>query len=416
MPKLYERECDFCGISYRGPSKFFCGMDCYNGYRAAKARGRTGKKLGFVEPDPELEIQIDGDTGTLRVEGSVRISTPEALWERASLDKEEWEFTDGWYKSYEGFLKDNDGNPVVVPMFSVTVKFRRKLINFFSLAPIVLKISSPSFNKPDMDNPASVHFGDLHLPYHSPKALNLLYQVLDLVNPYLVVDHGDTLDCHAISKYQKNPKERTPLNAELEMAARHHATVHTLTPDAEHLWLLGNHEDRLRRLIWGMADDRAAGEVLTLPTVTHALKWENLVGVGDLGWEILEYPEHKLIHNRLILKHGDVIRHGSGSSARSEYAKYRKSGMSGHSHRIGYFGQRDYNGTHGWWEIGMLGKVEQRYVTWADWHQGFCVVTWSKDRRKFAVEQCHVLDGKCFFRGNRLTGDAKGFGDLATDG
>jgi len=411
MPKIYKRQCDFCGRTYKGHSKHFCGMDCYGGYRAARARGKAGKAIHYQEP--ELDVQIDGDMGTLKVEGSTRISTPEALWAKASLDLEEWEFTDGWYKSYEGFMKDGDGNPTVVPMFSVTVKFRRKLAHFFSLAPTVLKITRPKYNKPNPGNPVSVHFSDMHIPFHSPEAVNLLYQVLDLVNPELVVDHGDTMDCHAISKYEKDPSERIPLNAEVLLASTHFGVVKSITPSAELLWLTGNHEDRKRRLIWGMADDRAAGEVLTLPAVVDALQWENLLGIRDLGWEVVEYPDHKLLHNRLILKHGDVVRAGSGATARAEYAKYRKSGMSGHSHRIGYFGQRDYNGTHGWWEIGMLGKIEHRYVSWADWLQGFAVVTWAKDYRKFSVEQIHVLDGKCFFRGKRLTGDSKDFGDLA---
>jgi len=410
MPKIYNRKCDFCGTKYKNASEHFCSRECYNAYRAAQARGNTGKNL-YPFPEPEVEIDILGDRGTLRIEGSVRINTPEALWAKADLDPQEWEFVDGFYKSYEGFLKDSDGNPVVVPMFSVTVKFRRRLLNFFDLKPNILKIVRPKLPKSFPDHYTSVHYSDLHFPYHSPRALNILYQILDLTQPELVVDHGDTMDCHAISKYEKDPNARVTMGEEVKMASAHHGTVHAITPTAKHVWLLGNHEDRLRRLIWSIADNRAAGELLTLGPVIEALRWSNLVGVGDLGWEIIEYPDHKLIHNRLILKHGDVVRAGSGKTAKAEYDKYRKSGMSGHSHRIGYFGQRDYNGTHGWWEIGMLGRIEHRYVSWADWLQGLAVVTWTPDHKKFAVEQIHILEGKCYFRGNRLEGDSTSFDD-----
>lgn len=128
---------------------------------------------------------------------------------------------------------------------------------------------------------------------------------------------------------------------------------------------------------------------------------------------MVDYPRHDVLFDRLILTHGEVVRSGSGESAKAEYRKYGKSGMSGHTHRRGVYEHRDYNGFHAWWELGCLCLIRDDYTTFPDWQQGFAVVTWSDDRSEFAVEEIRIHEGKAWFRGRLLTGDSKLFGDLA---
>ena len=98
------------------------------------------------------------------------------------------------------------------------------------------------------------------------------------------------------------------------------------------------------------------------------------------------------------------MRAHSGASAKAEYSKYNKGGMSGHTHRRGVYEHRDYNGTQAWWEMGLLGTIREDYVAHADWQQGFNVVTWSADRKQFGVEEIRIHDGVGYFRGKRYTG------------
>ena len=193
---------------------------------------------------------------------------------------------------------------------------------------------------------------------------------------------------------------------EIKLAARHLGNVHALTPDANHRWFFGNHEDRIRRMIWQLADNRAAGELLTLPDVVDALRLERLTGVEALGWETVPYPEFRLLYDKLLLTHGSKVRPKSGQSAQAEYATFKKSGMSGHTHRRGVFETRDHNGFHAWWEIGLLGKIHHDYTAFSDWQQGFACIVWSKDRQTFHPELIRIHDGKAMFRGKLLVGDA----------
>ena len=332
------------------------------------------------------------------------IKSPEVLFEKSGLDPDVWELCpEGQVKKWDVPMKLED-EPVVVPCFYVAIKVRKRWELSDLPIPIILKV--PVLKKPRPTGGAftSVHYSDIHFPHHDPRAVDLLYQILDVTRPDLTVDHGDTLDCEQISKYPKDPMQRTTMRQEVEMAAQHHGTVHSLTPNADHVWILGNHEDRLRRLIWSLADNRQAGEILTLPHLQEALRWENLTGVGALGWEVLGYPEHKLLFDKLILTHGEKVRGESGQSEKAEYGHYGKGGISGHTHRVGYYGRRDYNGQHGWWGLGCLCMIRNEYVSFPNWQQGFAIITWNDDRTEYHVERVRVFDGVAYFRGKRYEG------------
>lgn len=250
----------------------------------------------------------------------------------------------------------------------------------------------------------SVHYGDIHFPFHDQRALNIRNQILDFLRPGIVVDHGDTGNCDAISAFPKDPFNRVSLGAEFQMMARDFGEVHAITPRAEHIWLEGNHEERLKRLVWNAAEKRDLAEVLTLDTVAEALTWDKLLGLDGLGWEVVPYPKAKLLFDRLVVVHGSTIRTHSAYSAKAEHDRYGKSGVSGHTHRRGSYYHTDFNGTNAWHELGMLGAIRSDYVAHANWQQGFGVVTWSEDRMRWGFEAVEIYDGMAFFRGMRFEG------------
>ncbi len=250
----------------------------------------------------------------------------------------------------------------------------------------------------------SVHYGDIHFPFHDSRALTIRNKILDFLRPGLVVDHGDTLDCESISRFPKDPFKRISLADEIKMAATDFGTVHGLTPQANHIWFEGNHEERLKRLLWKAADARDLGEILTLEGVIEHLSWGNLLGLDDLGWESIPYPQHKLLFEKMMLIHGNTVRTQSAYSARAEHDRYGKSGLSGHTHRMGSYYHRDYNGIHSWQELGMLGRIREDYVAHANWQQGMGVVTWSNDRSRWGFEPVMIHEGVGFFRGLRFEG------------
>jgi predicted phosphodiesterase len=242
----------------------------------------------------------------------------------------------------------------------------------------------------------SVHYGDTHFPFADPAALRVLYAVLKDLKPQLVVHHGDLLDCYGISRYDKDPKHRVSLDKEIQQAAEHLATVARIAPKARRILIKGNHEDRLRRLLWNEASGPLR-EVLSLAKVEERLSWPSLLDLAGSGWEWQDTKE--ILFGKMILKHGSVVRQGSAMSARAEQGRYSKSGISGHTHRMGSYNQSDWNGVHGWFELGCMCGLNPTYVEDPNWQQGFAVVTWSKRRDYFSVEPVHISKGRALFRG-----------------
>jgi hypothetical protein len=242
----------------------------------------------------------------------------------------------------------------------------------------------------------SFHYSDTHFPFHDAAALKVIYAVLRDLQPNLIVHHGDLVDCYAISRFDKDPAHRTTLDKEIQMAAEHLATVAKICPKAERVLIKGNHEDRLRRLLWSEGSGPLK-EVLALAKVKERLNWPFLLDLAGSGWRWIESRE--LLFGKMILKHGEVVRAGSGATAKAEQGRYSKSGMSGHTHRMGSFFVRDWNGTHGWFELGCTCDLNPSYVEDPNWQSGFAVVTWSKNRDHFSVEPVIMHKGKAVFRG-----------------
>ncbi|HYE77539.1 MAG TPA: hypothetical protein VEI97_06110, partial [bacterium] len=357
-------------------------------------------------PNDAITVDVGSEWGSVAVAASASIKDPETLFERSGLDPDVWEIVPDSAKlrKWDVPMKlgtGEDAEPVVIPCYYVAINVRKRWEATELPRPVVLKVTRPRLPSSSPGPFASVHYSDIHFPHHDPRALNILYQILDYIRPGLVVDHGDTLDCAEIGRWPKDPNNRVSLKEEIVMGAEHIGVVHALTPEAGHVWLEGNHEERLKRLIWGLADQRAAGEILTLEPVRKALEWGSLLGLDSLGWEVVPYPKHKLLFDRLVLKHGNSVRKHSSYSAREEHDKYGKSGLSGHTHRQGGYWHRDYNGVHAWWELGLLGQIREDYVDHANWQQGLACITWSDDRTRYGVELISIHDGVTYFRGRR---------------
>jgi predicted phosphodiesterase len=265
--------------------------------------------------------------------------------------------------------------------------------------PIQVNIPQQQFVPPaDGDFFRQFSLSDTHFPFHDPAYINVILQVLADYNPHLVVHHGDIVDCYKISKYEQNPRHRPDMQDEIRMAAEFLGQISAVTPNAKRKLIKGNHEDRLRKIIWDRAQkDPQMAQILQLPSVWDALQWPQLLGLQSSGWEWIENKEK--LFDKLILKHGTVVRKKSAYTASGEYEKYGKSGMSGHTHRVGSYYHTDHNGPHAWYELGCGCKLDPDYCEDPDWQQGFAVVTWSPDRTRYSVEQVIVHDGTAIFRG-----------------
>ena len=395
MPKRYRRNCDHCGIPYHGLGAKYCGTDCADAAkRAPDPDGDLPRK-----PDETIRTNLDETGGSIYVEASRSIKSHEELIERAGIDPDEWQITSHPIRTWSVPMKVKD-EIHVVQMYYVGLTLKPKLEQTWDFKPLEIIVKPPKTRRPKTGGYfTSLHYSDVHYPHQDDAALQVVYDVLADIQPDHVVCHGDLLDAEQISKYPKDPYNRTSLAEEIQMGAQHLGEVTAITPDATHWLLEGNHEERLTRLIWGMAENRAMGELITLAGMREAMSWPKLLGLDALGWDWTPYGEHRLLRGKLVCSHGNAVRNASAYSAKAEHDAYRKAGISGHTHRMGTYYHTGYDGqVQMWVELGLLGKIRADYVKRPpNWQQGFAVLTWDGDR--YGVEHIGIHEGRAFFRG-----------------
>jgi hypothetical protein len=265
-------------------------------------------------------------------------------------------------------------------------------------APFAVPIPRPAKLTPGTPL-RSVVYGDVHFPHQDQAALEILYAVIKDVRPDIIVNLGDTADCYTISAYDKDPQNIHGLQDEIDLVRAHLHQVAQLAPQAQRYYLEGNHEDRLRRLIWTLPG--TASELARLRAFQQAMTWPNLLDLDEIGWTWVEsagQTHHKILP-RIITKHGDIVRRWSGMSAKGEWERYGQSGISGHVHRMGRFYTSDRNGAHTWVEAGCLCDTDPRYTRDPNWQNGLVVVEHSADRQRFEMHLVYVQDGRALWRG-----------------
>ncbi len=234
-------------------------------------------------------------------------------------------------------------------------------------------------------------FNDVHVPEHDRKAWNLLLAVIERVAPNIVTCLGDMLDCYTISRFEKDPMRKHRLSHEIAQAGRMLAEVQEAAPSyAQLIFHGGNHEDRLRKYVWGRCPDLAC-----LPE----LSWPALLHLNKDRWTYIPYETPFKI-GPLWHHHGDVIRQKAGYTARALMEKVGGNVILGHTHRLAHIHRTTWTDHAEAWENGCLCNLQANYMSGTpDWQQGFCVVTYAKGGQRFKVEQIHIFKGKCWLNG-----------------
>lgn len=244
----------------------------------------------------------------------------------------------------------------------------------------------------------SMLYGDTHYPHQDDPAVGCVAAMFQASEAQRIIHVGDLLDCYGISRFSKDPNRRFSLQDEIDMARTHLHQMAQLNPSAERWLLEGNHEDRLRKVIWDMPG--GAAELSRLTSFRKAMAWPELLNLGDIGWRFV--PTHDQTRTpilpKLITKHGTVVRKWSGMTAKGEWERYGKGGLSGHTHRLGKFYHRDHNGSHLWMETGCTCTLDPDYMLDPDWQHGCVLVTHTRDGERYHVEDIYIQDGRAIWR------------------
>jgi predicted MPP superfamily phosphohydrolase len=232
-----------------------------------------------------------------------------------------------------------------------------------------------------------VFLSDIHVPYHDPVAITLVYKFLSWFKPTGIYVIGDLLDFYSLSRFDKDPTRLLTLQQELDEGVEFLAKLRSICPEAYIYFREGNHEYRLTRYLC------AHPELYTL----RALQLPAMLKFKDLEIEYCDY-NGALDHYGFLVEHGDIVRRHSGYTAKGMLDKRGISGITGHTHRMGSHFQTNTAGTTCWYENGCLCKTDPEYILGQpNWQQGFSVLySWDN---QFAIDQLRISQNRLFYQG-----------------
>ena len=262
-------------------------------------------------------------------------------------------------------------------------------------APFAVPVPAPAKLR-EGERLTAVVFGDTHVPYQDDGALACVEAIIRAAKPDVLIHLGDLVDASQISeKFLQDPEHPSTLKQDIEIARTRLHQWARLAPKAQKFLLEGNHEDRLRRLIWGL---QGAQRELALLGING---WPDLLQLADIGWTWIPYHEQPArgLLPKLLVKHGDVVSQWAGFTAKREWMAYGHSGISGHTHRAIAWPHTDDNGVARWIEAGCTCRYDIPWATRTDWQQAVTVLEWNADRYLMNVEQPYIRNGQTLWRG-----------------
>ena len=237
--------------------------------------------------------------------------------------------------------------------------------------------------------------GDTHYPHADPAAIDLFFQLTDMVRPHTVVLLGDIADCAQISSFLVDPSEMTgeALQAGLDRAKAFLTDLRALVgAGTEIVYLEGNHESRLASKYLRKHPEIAGLRALTIPS---------LLDLDALGITYISYNTPYRIGG-IIAEHGDTVRQYAGATARTVLARRGLSGIMGHSHRASHYHHTTMAGQQEWIECGCLCRKDMDYLTsTANWQHAVTIGTTDDDTGQLHLELV-TFHGQTACYGGRL--------------
>lgn len=209
---------------------------------------------------------------------------------------------------------------------------------------------------------------DVHFPFHDSELVRKWLEHLGELKPNGVDIIGDLIDCYSLSRFDKNPARKADLQVELDLARSFLEAIRQIGGQGCDIrYSEGNHEDRLRKLLWGKSPQLVSLRDLTIPQMLGLKKL-------NIKWHPTQKPYQIW---GVWYTHGDILRTSAGMSARAKADMIHGSVIMGHCHRMGWSPRTVWTGVEDAYEVGYLADHTQLdYVRSGtpNWQQGWAVV------------------------------------------
>jgi predicted phosphodiesterase len=228
---------------------------------------------------------------------------------------------------------------------------------------------------------------DAHVPYHDRRAIETFINRGISIKPKTIILKGDWLDCYQLSKFLRDPKQRSVVE-EIAILNGILRVLRLTFPDARIIYKFGNHEERYAHYLM-----RCAPELFGLKSIQLAELPE--LGLAELGIEVVQ--DRRIIKaGHLHLIHGNEYTGGITAPvnpARSLYLKAKKSAMEGHFHQTSEHTETAINDdVVTCWSIGCLCDLHPQYMPLNKWNHGFAEIM--EEDGFFVVRNRLIINGR----------------------
>ena len=227
---------------------------------------------------------------------------------------------------------------------------------------------------------------DIHVPYHSIDAITAALQYAKKSKPDALLLNGDTIDCHRLSRFIKDPKKR---NFKLELDTfKALFDVFEKELKCKIYFKIGNHEERYEHFLY-----EKAGELVGV----EEFEFENIIKARARGIEIIG-DKRPMKLNNLWGIHGHEYVGGISAPvnpARGLFLKAKVSTFQGHNHQTSEHTEPTLTGKMvTTWSLGCLSELHPAYMPLNKWNHGFAEIDLDPNGEDFEFHNKRIFKGK----------------------
>lgn len=233
-----------------------------------------------------------------------------------------------------------------------------------------------------IDGPAVILvLSDIHVPFHDETALETAVKWGRSKGATHVLVNGDMADNHSISRWENDPRERDFGN-EIRLVNEMWDYLRSEFPNSQHIWKLGNHEERYERYLM-----LKAAELLGV----DAFQFTSIYKTAERGITVVR-DSQPVNCGKLPVIHGHEYKFAISNPvnpARGLFLRAKESAMCGHHHMMSSHSEKSLGEhIHTTYSIGCLCQLRYRYAPINNHGHGVACVevgadgSWSVDNRK----------------------------------
>jgi predicted phosphodiesterase len=227
---------------------------------------------------------------------------------------------------------------------------------------------------------------DIHAPYHNIEAITLALQHAKKSKPDALLLNGDSIDCHRLSRFIKDPKKR---NFKLELDTfKALFDIFEKELKCKIYFKIGNHEERYEHFLY-----EKAGELVGI----EEFEFTNIIKARARGIEIIGGKKPMKLNN-LWGVHGHEYVGGISAPvnpARGLFLRSKVSSFQGHCHQTSSHVESRLSGESiATYSIGCLSELYPDYMPFNKWNHGFAEIDLDDNGQDYEFRNYRIKNGK----------------------